>query len=482
MPSLTLTGCVMLRPSDVLSANVCGLYAAFGWDNRVLNSYFELNYIGVWVRDAANSVTITNSEFVDSEVGLYIDGGLQVFVSGNDFEGNHGPGVVVHDTRAPTFLSNYFEANENDDKSNPGLMMTAENAGEPSINVTADIVFTGCPSGVDSGSTIGQPGLKQPGMREGRWPVWCYGMSRPSSGVTYSGNQHNPNDATMEAAVLLVAVDGMRFSANTASQYLGTRTYSNDPLIQACGTQFAASNQSGIALAAVGTGDGFLVRRLTFDSANDNWCYRAGPVTAGAGLSNGGQLRLLGDPAGVPLRATMISLDTISIESFHQPGPAWRSRPPLSARDWSADGLSVAPSPETIDALPVHRVTCSAPTGCAVTILAAELSHAPSLAGHAVSVQLQLRQGSPPGSNCTTTECPFDWRIEVIGSMTDGNNGNNGIASFNQSFPCEKSGEWQVYTAWVILARSGPAAFVLRWLGAGTFDVAAVTIAPIGQQ
>jgi hypothetical protein len=145
----------------------------------------------------------------------------------------------------------------------------------------------------------------------------------------------------------------------------------------------------------------------------------------------------------------MISLDTISIESFHQPGPAWRSRPPLSPRDWSADGLSVAPSPETMDALPVHTVTCSAAlTGCAVTILATEeLSHAPSLAGHAVSVQLQLRQGSPPGSNCTTTECPFAWRIEVIGSMNNG----TGIASFNQSFPCEKSGEWQVYTAWAIL-------------------------------
>jgi hypothetical protein len=44
------------------------------------------------------------------------------------------------------------------------------------------------------------------------------------------------------------------------------------------------------------------------------------------------------------------------------------------------------------------------------------------------------------------------------------------------------SGDWQVYTAWANLARSGPAAFVLRWLGAGSLDVAAVTVAPIGQR
>jgi hypothetical protein len=440
-----------------------------------MNSYFELNYIGVWVRDAANSVTITNNEMVDCEVGLYVDGGLQVFVQGNDFEGNRGPGVIVHDTRAPTFISNYFEADENCDKPKVGINMTAENTGQPNITVTADIVFTGCSGGVD-GDTIGQPGYKQPGMRDGRWPVWCYGMGHPSSGVTYTGNQHNPNESTQKAAVLLVAVDGITFSANTVSQYLGTRAYSNDPLIQACGTVFAASNQSGVALAAIGTGDGFLVRRLTFAADNDNWCYRAGVITAGAGLSNGGVLQLLGDPAGAPLLATMISLDTISIEDFHARGPAWNALPPLSPRDWVADGLSVVVSSETLDALPVHSVTCGVSTGCAVTILAAELSHAPSLAGHAVSVQLQARQGSPPNKNCSLVECPFTWRIEMVGSI-------DGVAgSANQSFPCFHSGEWQVYTQWTTLLRSGQAKFVLRWFGPGTLDVAAVTVAPIGQR
>ena len=40
----------------VLQANVAGMLVAYGYDNRFLDSEFELNYIGLWVKNGANSI------------------------------------------------------------------------------------------------------------------------------------------------------------------------------------------------------------------------------------------------------------------------------------------------------------------------------------------------------------------------------------------------------------------------------------------
>ena len=48
---------------------------------------------------------------ITSVVGIFIDGGLGVKVTGCDIEGNGGPGIIVFQTRTLTIDSNYFEAN-----------------------------------------------------------------------------------------------------------------------------------------------------------------------------------------------------------------------------------------------------------------------------------------------------------------------------------------------------------------------------------
>ena len=185
----------------VLQANVAGMLVAFGYDNRFLNNEFELNYIGLWVKNAANSVVISDNEMVDNVVGCYLDGTLQVLVSGNDMEGNKGPALVVFSSRALTIQANYFESNNGADHRWPGyngFALTPEpatlrgksaSAGapatRPNITTTADVVFTGCPGGDDGDSYVGQPDYKQVDLRGGLWPKWCYGMAFPSSAVTY---------------------------------------------------------------------------------------------------------------------------------------------------------------------------------------------------------------------------------------------------------------------------------------------------------
>ena len=106
-------------------------------------------------------------------------------------------------------------------------------------------------------------------------------------------NVHNPDASVQTEAVWLNAVDGMALSGNAQAEYLGTRDYSDVPLVRSCGTAFASSNRSGVALAAAGAAAGdFVVRRLNFAN-NDGWCWRNVP---GRGLTNGGVLRSLEPP------------------------------------------------------------------------------------------------------------------------------------------------------------------------------------------
>ena len=95
----------------VINSLVAGVSLGFGYNNRILNSELESNYIGVVVTDADNNVQVERCVVVDNVVGIFIDGGLGVRVSGCDIEGNAGPGVMVFQTRVLTIDSNYFEAN-----------------------------------------------------------------------------------------------------------------------------------------------------------------------------------------------------------------------------------------------------------------------------------------------------------------------------------------------------------------------------------
>ena len=91
----------------VTNAPVAGMFVT-SWCNRVVQSEFESNYIGLVVITADNNVEIEDCIFVDGVVGIYIGGGAQVRVSGCDIEGNAGPGVIVFGCRGLALEDNYF--------------------------------------------------------------------------------------------------------------------------------------------------------------------------------------------------------------------------------------------------------------------------------------------------------------------------------------------------------------------------------------
>ena len=240
------------------------------------------------------------------------------------------------------------------------------------------------------------------------------------------------------------------------------RTDQTDPVGQSCGTSPGAVSDTATALAAFGTTDNFLARRVVFES-NDGWCHSAG--SNGTGVSNGGVLSLLWSeqhswPLATQSRGlnfeTFRVLDTSSLSELSLSSEFAAA---ISPSKWQP--VSGSPAIEVagtaLDGRAVHTVSCEAE--CEMTILAADLAAYPSLAGQSVYMALRLR-----AATATTLQ------LEIA----DG----SGAARATSNATLTAAGGWQTHRTLATLAWGGEARFGVR-LG-GSVEVATVAVAPIG--
>merc|ERR1711924_412229 len=97
---------------------VAGLFMGYGWINDVFESYFTGNLIGLYLHEAINSINVVDCNFEGNHaIGVIVNSGAMVRLEGNEFELHGGPAIVANTIRALTVRSNYFEANNANNRS-----------------------------------------------------------------------------------------------------------------------------------------------------------------------------------------------------------------------------------------------------------------------------------------------------------------------------------------------------------------------------
>lgn len=118
-----------------------GLSMGFGWINQIEDCRFTGNALtALRMNNNINSVNVLNSMFENNRgIGITIDVGYAVRVTGNVFESLGGPALVARATRGLTYSSNYHEA---DEFNVGGARFFNESTGAP-MQVCADVVLMG---------------------------------------------------------------------------------------------------------------------------------------------------------------------------------------------------------------------------------------------------------------------------------------------------------------------------------------------------
>lgn len=114
------------------------------------------NYIGLWLSAAPeadqiwnNQVVVTNSNFEWNGIGIAIDAGDDVLISGNDIEGHGGPGIVAAGVWGLTVFGNYYEANNNQ---HPTYQV-----GQYAMPIVGDVILTGAGSRLPWNAALDAP-------------------------------------------------------------------------------------------------------------------------------------------------------------------------------------------------------------------------------------------------------------------------------------------------------------------------------------
>ena len=302
----------------VVNSQVAGISLGFGYNNRIVNSELESNYMGVVVMNADNNVQVERCVIVDCIVGIYIGGGLGVKVTGCDIEGNGGPAIIAFGTRALTIDSNYFEANNKVASwaatGPPGWVgkpftMVPEGplSGDPTgeltgdLTVQSDVVLNGGPSWNEGNTWLGQPGNGSI-YNVSRFPRWTYGIAYPVTAAQLINNFHNE---PVGAAYLIIACAHCRFDGNAIGAHYGSHEQDKDPITRECG-------HDPRALIAVSTDRRISLARHISARNNDGFCWRttdkSGSKGIGLALSNAGLLEVL--PPLLPAANMSIAVPT----------------------------------------------------------------------------------------------------------------------------------------------------------------------------
>ena len=245
---------------------VAGFYLGYGWINDIFQCSFSgKSLVGLYLDLAVNSINVLDSMFEangELGVGMIINGGAMVRLSGNCLEGLAGPGIIANQVDALTIQGNYFE----DNNVSPDNFTFVSNAtGTPSrVRVCTDILldgdfgFAGSWSS-DNSLSIAQfaPGAApmvtkpdQPAHWNGKQGDIRLNNHAPTRGVVLEGNFHNPS------------ADGCPggsppYSENTfygafAAGVTGLRSESND--CGACSNHASHTVGPARTCVAVGTG------------------------------------------------------------------------------------------------------------------------------------------------------------------------------------------------------------------------------------
>ena len=510
----------------VVNSQVAGISLGFGYNNRIVNSELESNYMGVVVMNADNNVQVERCVIVDCIVGIYIGGGLGVKVTGCDIEGNGGPAIIAFGTRALTIDSNYFEANNKVASwaatGPPGWVgkpftMVPEGplSGDPTgeltgdLTVQSDVVLNGGPSWNEGNTWLGQPGNGSI-YNVSRFPRWTYGIAYPVTAAQLINNFHNE---PVGAAYLIIACAHCRFDGNAIGAHYGSHEQDKDPITRECG-------HDPRALIAVSTDRRISLARHISARNNDGFCWRttdkSGSKGIGLALSNAGLLEVLPPllPAANMSIAVPTSRPTVSPDwnTFDfQGGPslwsfnaepaspsllcidAFRDSPGSFACGLWPDASASPPRVRKLDwkqwwnGVPTWEISCA--VECILPLGRPQLSLSPTIAGQAVYIAVQLRVLSANSHTYNGMAVPL--MLEIF----DGNDwhasANNTYTPATGSAEAVYNGDWRVHMFMAVIgwnATHDEALFQLR-MGGGqrvnytenaTIQVAKVVVAPVG--
>lgn len=180
-----------------------GLSFGYGWINRIESSRFVGNgAVAVNAVNNINNVVIANSQFESNPgIGILIDDGYAVQITGNVFESLGGPALYARALHGLTYSSNYHEANNMGKQS---LIRFANQTTGETMGICIDIILNGASASVRDLS------------RNGTIPIG----SEPSGFCTaavLSANYFNPNNdkcGNLYASLHSFGADGVVLEAN----------------------------------------------------------------------------------------------------------------------------------------------------------------------------------------------------------------------------------------------------------------------------
>ena len=344
-------------------------------------------------------------------------------------------------------------------------------------------------------------------------------VADPNSAVTCTNNYHNgpiPGDGT---AYLLVACARCRFEGNALSAHYGSHAQATDPIVRQCGT---GDDTGPHPLIITGSDSRLFLSRHISAKSNEGFCFRATDNNgtkggAGLALSNAGLLQIvhvikdmqrdgqLGVPSSQPLTFDWGTWSlTGGPNMFGQVG---FSPPSLLCSKAEEDSWwGVAPScgqwPDATASPPAVRrlernswlsgaqtweVSCA--VECILPLWRPRLSFAPTIAGQAVYIAVQLRVTATNSHTYNGMAVPImlqihdglEWRSSSNQSYTAAPGGSSAVSN----------GDWRVHTFMTLISWSAvhdEALFQLR-MGGGertnqtanaTIQLAKIVIAPVG--
>lgn len=88
------------------NARVAGMSLAYGWINRIRDSLFTENHIGLHIWNQCNAVDITGCNFYGNELPIIAEEGGQIKICGNTIEGSQGAAIIASSIYGLTISSN----------------------------------------------------------------------------------------------------------------------------------------------------------------------------------------------------------------------------------------------------------------------------------------------------------------------------------------------------------------------------------------
>jgi hypothetical protein len=479
---------------------------ADGWINRVRDSLFSDNHIGLHIWDQCNNVDLTGSNFYGNTLPVIVEDGAQILISGNVIEGSQGPAIIASSIYGLTISSNYFESNNMCTypacADGLNIYQIGSRGDDRSFNVSvhADIILNGV---IDNAGD----------------PSWSFGFENavrdrqissefPCRSVLIEGGYHSVTEETPEgngSMVLIGAVQGALIRGND------------------CGGGGQCKN---MAVVTTGTDSTLWAARDVSLERNTGWDYTGGSVrliergceypwdaaTRGGVQTQQGVLPWSCDArldtwADTPARCSGTNIGFGVPDNVHRQRPyTCTAPPPLTfafANLWSSSGgardslpgfsTPVIEAAGTFDGREVHRIHAPAAKGdlVAAAILVAEipLVSTPSAAGKSLHFTVLARTATTATHRAadeqhTTTAAPQRPSLTLLIDRGDGKwLASNGGALTDWAAlgaPAWMSGGWDTHSFSARMGWVGTARMAIAIAAGGAVDVATVKVAQVG--